>query len=1108
MCFSPPKTSDTAGLPHIHPCWSIIVPLSAMFIQGFYLVFRNYGNCVKTGKTDLMTRPCLSLFLALLLLFTCTAQVTAQSRDIQEVTEEELNKELTETEEERKKRRLKVTRKGAMDHYWNGNFRAAIEDFLILLSKDPSNVDLNFYIGASYLESNIDKGKAIPYLEFAVQQEKFPKEAIYQLGRAYMFAHRFDEAITTFNKYKDIVRGDNDNIITGSRMIEQCFNAKQLVKYPIDATFENLGPSINTPYPEFNPFIPEDESFIVFTTKRSDCLGLQLDYDGYKTPDIFRAREFRGQFKEARNIGSAVNTEWYEEVVGISADGQELLVYIDNFDGYDDIYVSPRKGRFFDDYLDLGRNINSDEIETTAGLSTDGNLVFFSREVGKGRTGTDLYMSRRLPNRNWGIPQKLPDIINTQYNESFPHLMADGKTFYFCSEGHAAMGGFDIFISEWDQLTDTWSVPRNAGYPINTVDDDFNVTLSTTGRYGYVSQFRLDEGYGERDIYRITFNEVDPVQTIVRGSITNIRDSAKIDPEMDIGNFEMTVTDMNTDRYIGTYRPNMASSNYVQVLEPAEYCVYVEGELYFDTSAVVQVMGKSSFLSELIKNYTLRPDPDAIRRKRTGAKYGGLIHAMSGSDDGKAKLWDLPSGRQVLSLDNGEDVSSVAFSPCGNTALSATESGKINLWSIPDGEQVKTLSGHTRGVTQAIFTDNCKYVLSAGRDSTVRLWNVGTGLMEKIYVGHQGTVNGVSISPDGNYFVSCSDDGNVLMWEMMTEELVGVFDGHRGPVKTATYSPRGNYVVSGGRDKKARKWDASTAEQIQVFKLHGATINSVEISPDGSSVVSGDDNGFAYIWDASTAEVKHVLIGHDRSISSVFISKDSKYVITGSRENEPIVWEMATGDEVTPLVGHRNRINDVCFTPHVKFPEIEEKSARELAGEEPDELESEIERLEKELADIEAQKELGYDPSLLDVDIYNQKEIRIGQKIILERIYFDFDKFDIRNESVIELNKLLLFLEKNPDVVVEISGHTDVRGSDAYNMKLSRNRAKSVVNWLRKRKVASKRMVAQGYGETRFIAPNENPDGTDNPEGRQMNRRIELTIIGVGGEKLITTEGK
>lgn len=1054
-----------------------------------------------------MTKKFTLGFFISVLLTSVSLSSFGQSRDIREVTEEEFNRDIEETEEEREKRILKVNKRGAMEHYWNGNFRAAIQDFLILLAKDPTDVELNFYIGASYLESNIDKEKAIEYLEFVVQQDKFPKEAIYQLGRAYMFAHRFDEAITTFNKFKDITRGDNDNIITGGRMIEQCFTAKQLVKYPIDATFENLGPNINTAYPEYNPFIPEDESFIVFTAKRPDCLGLQLDYDGYKTPDIFRAREYRGRFRQARNIGSAVNTEYYEEVVGISADGQELLVYVDNFDGYDDIYVSPRKGRFFDDYLDLGRNINSDDIETTASVHTSGDLIFFSRETGSGRTGTDLYMSRRLPNRSWGIPQKLPDIINTRYNESFPHLMADGKTFYFSSEGHTSMGGFDIFISEWDELTNTFSPPVNAGYPINTVDDDFNISLSTTGKYGYVSQFRKDEGYGERDIYRITFNDVDPVYTIVRGSITNIRDSMLLDPTMDVGAFEMTVTDMNTDKFIGTYRPNMKSSNYVQVLEPGEYCVYVEGELYFDTSEVVEVMGKASQVSEIIQNYTLRPDPEAIRRKQTGEKYGGLIYAMSGSDDGKAKIWDLPSGRQVLSLDNKQKVSTVAFSPYGKKAVSSTINGDINVWNIPDGTQDKVLKGHNKRVTQSEFTKDGKYLLTASEDSTIRLWNVATGVMEKIYVGHLDKVNDISISPDGNYFVSCSDDGNVLMWEIMTEELVGIFEGHTGPVNTATFSPRGNYIVTGGDDGLVKKWDASSGAELMEFALHSSKVNSAEVSPDGSTVVSGSDNGFIYVWDATTAEVDHVLLGHDRPVSSVYISKDSKYIISGSKEKQPLVWEYNTGNEVTPLSGHTALINDVCFTPYIKFPEQDEIPAR-LLDAEPEVLEEEIARLEAELAVMEAQKELGYDPTLLDMDVFNQKELKVGQKIILERIYFDFDKYSIRDESVVELNKLLVFLQKNPTVIVEISGHTDSRGSDDYNMKLSRNRAKSVVAWLKKRKIPSKRMVAKGYGETQHIAPNENPDGSDNPEGRQMNRRIELTIIGVGGEEIITTEGK
>lgn len=171
-------------------------------------------------------------------------------------------------------------------------------------------------------------------------------------------------------------------------------------------------------------------------------------------------------------------------------------------------------------------------------------------------------------------------------------------------------------------------------------------------------------------------------------------------------------------------------------------------------------------------------------------------------------------------------------------------------------------------------------------------------------------------------------------------------------------------------------------------------------------------------------------------------------------------------------------------------------------------LADEIQQLEQELAKLEKIKELGYDPSLMDVDITNTKKFKPGDKIILERIYFDFDKDEIREESVIELSKLYYFMTSNPDMIVEVAGHTDSRGTDEYNLDLSKRRAKSVQKWLSDRSIKSKRVVTKGYGEAKPIADNVKPDGSDDPDGRQMNRRIELTILSVDGKKIITTEGK
>jgi outer membrane protein OmpA-like peptidoglycan-associated protein len=120
--------------------------------------------------------------------------------------------------------------------------------------------------------------------------------------------------------------------------------------------------------------------------------------------------------------------------------------------------------------------------------------------------------------------------------------------------------------------------------------------------------------------------------------------------------------------------------------------------------------------------------------------------------------------------------------------------------------------------------------------------------------------------------------------------------------------------------------------------------------------------------------------------------------------------------------------------------------------------------------------------------------IVVGSKITLNNIFFDFDKATLRPLSNVELKNLVMLMKSNPNMKVEISGHTDSKGDDAYNMKLSDERAQAVVNRLVEKGITTERMKAKGYGETQPVAPNTKPNGTDDPEGRQLNRRVELTI--------------
>ncbi|MFC2175636.1 OmpA family protein [Bacteroidota bacterium] len=120
--------------------------------------------------------------------------------------------------------------------------------------------------------------------------------------------------------------------------------------------------------------------------------------------------------------------------------------------------------------------------------------------------------------------------------------------------------------------------------------------------------------------------------------------------------------------------------------------------------------------------------------------------------------------------------------------------------------------------------------------------------------------------------------------------------------------------------------------------------------------------------------------------------------------------------------------------------------------------------------------------------------LKSGKRLVLRNIFFDYNRAELRSQSKNELNKVYDFLIANPEVKILVSGHTDSRGDDEYNLRLSQWRAESVVNYLVKNGIAQDRLSAKGYGETRPIARNENSDGTDNAEGRQLNRRIEISL--------------
>ena len=404
------------------------------------------------------------------------------------------------------------------DEYFEySRFTTALGHYIKAHKFNPENAILNYKVGKCYLRT-VSKVKSIPYLEKAYKlQPTVHPEIRYLLGEAYHLNYEFDKGIVEYKAYRQNMGIDNAKessvmMKVVNKKIEECNVGKKLVANPIRVFIDNIK-AVNSPYPEYSPLISADESVLIFTSRRSNTTGGGMDEgsDFQYFEDVYMSRMVDGEWTQAVNVGSPINTNEHDATVGLSPDGQSLFVYRYKMNDGGDIYQCELNGDNWSKPKHLGKNINTKAHESSACFSNDGRTMYFvsDKEEG-GLGGRDMYISRLDradakvgSKKRWGSNFNMSTLLNTKYNEEGVFMHPDGKTLYFSSQGHETMGGYDIFKSVKGE-DGQWGKPENLGYPINTPDDDVFFVISASGKHGYYSSIKSG-GMGEKDIYRITF---------------------------------------------------------------------------------------------------------------------------------------------------------------------------------------------------------------------------------------------------------------------------------------------------------------------------------------------------------------------------------------------------------------------------------------------------------------------------------------------------------------------------------------------------------------------------------------------------------------------------
>jgi outer membrane protein OmpA-like peptidoglycan-associated protein len=462
-------------------------------------------------------------------------------------------------------------------YFATDDYGMALPLYLEANTMDPANANTCFKIGVCYLNIPGKKHLAYSYLVAAsgnisekyksasVKEKHAPVDTWYYLGQSLHLRSNFDSAIVCFNNYtKYIDTADHKMLDNINLRMKWCENGIALTKNPVAITVENLGANINTEYPEYSPVISADQRSMIFTSRRPSNVGNKIDTrDNMYFEDIYYSvMNDSGVWSKAMPMGQNINTPGHEATIGISADGQQLLIYKDD-QGDGNIYLSYQQGASWGTPTKLTENVNSKFWEPSATITPDGNTLYFSSNRPGGLGGTDIYQSVRLPNGEWSKPRNLGAPINSKYDEDAPSILADGQTLYFASNGEMSMGGYDILTSTKNE-DGSWSVPTNVGYPVNTTDDDIFFAPTPDNTHAYYSSASSANGMGEKDICLLTFpgKEENPL-TVLSGEITSIYGG--VPPGTVI-----TVTDVETGELIGTYQPNSATGRYVIILPPGK----------------------------------------------------------------------------------------------------------------------------------------------------------------------------------------------------------------------------------------------------------------------------------------------------------------------------------------------------------------------------------------------------------------------------------------------------------------------------------------------------------------------------------------------------------
>jgi outer membrane protein OmpA-like peptidoglycan-associated protein len=483
--------------------------------------------------------------------------------------------------------------------FLRGDFAESAFLYEELLKENPSNANLNFLTGASYLSLPGQKSKSVKFLELAVdnispgyregsyKETSAPKEALFALARAYHINNDFEKAIQYYDKYKRVMRiSDVAEIEYVNKQIQSVELAKIMMNDTLKVQHFDLSNALNIAATGFNSVFAEGDSTIVYMVNRPFYSAIMM------------TRKEKGVWLIPRNINAELKADGDCQVTDISYDGKELyLSKNENFNS--DIYVSVFEKGHWKEMEPLSDNINTIFNETHASISKNKKTIYFTSDRPDGMGAMDIYVSQRNKDGSWGEAQNLGKPINSIYSEETPFITEDGQRLFFSSMSHATMGGFDVFSSK-KLPSNGWSYPANVGYPVSTADDDlFYFPLDNGEQALYSVKDRIFDGNA---LMLLSYKEKDPDWKVTfKGKLTT-------DNNLELpAETKVNIIDSKSRELVASLSPDTLTGEFEIEIERGSYDVEIHSKGYAPVNEIID-MATTIGAGSINMETNLKPD--------------------------------------------------------------------------------------------------------------------------------------------------------------------------------------------------------------------------------------------------------------------------------------------------------------------------------------------------------------------------------------------------------------------------------------------------------------------------------------------------------------------